>query len=104
MRLCMILYHTPGGLSIDFSCSWAHCNKRCVPVEQGGWAEERAAGTMRDGEHAHLMRMARPVRSGSMRQVVTHVGDLLASIRRKRQGRLVPRQHDVGRCPAFQCQ
>lgn len=45
----------------------------------GRLAEERMAEPMRDGEHARLMRMARPVKRGPGHGLWARVGGLLAS-------------------------
>jgi hypothetical protein len=53
-------------------------------------AEERMNDTMRDGEHARLMRRATPVRCGPMNRILARIGDLLVSGGQKLQARHRP--------------
>ena len=43
----------------------------------GRLAEERAKDAMREGEHARLLRMARPVKRGPMDRLMAKLGGLL---------------------------
>jgi len=70
----------------------------------GRRAEERARETMLDGEHARVMRMARPVRPRATRGFIARVGHWLTSVRRKLEPSAVPRQPDLRHCPAMPCQ
>jgi hypothetical protein len=69
----------------------------------GRRAEERQSDTMRDGEHARVMRMAKPVRRGRTDTIAARVGSLLASVRRKLEAGPAPRQPDLRQCPALPC-
>jgi hypothetical protein len=65
----------------------------------GRLAEERARDTMRDGEHARLMRMARPARAGPMDRLLARVGRLLVSVGQQLQARPASQQPDLSRSP-----
>jgi hypothetical protein len=60
-----------------------------------GWmAEERMKDAMREGDHARLMRMARPVRRGPVSRLMGSAGGLLVSSRKNLQAR-VPRRSSL---------
>lgn len=53
----------------------------------GRLAEERMRDNMREGEHARLMRMARPVGPGLLDQALASIGGLLLSAGERLQER-----------------
>jgi hypothetical protein len=65
----------------------------------GRLAEERAREPMRDGEHARLMRLAKPARAGPMDRLLACVGRLLVSAGHQLQARPTPQQPDLSRSP-----
>jgi len=57
----------------------------------GRLAEERRKDVMREGEHARLMRRARPVRRRAANRFIVSVGDLLVSTGEQLRRRHAPR-------------
>jgi len=62
----------------------------------GRLAEERMRDAMREGEHARLMRMARPVRFGPMDWFLASIGGLLVSVGEKLRARYAPVRTGLG--------
>jgi hypothetical protein len=57
----------------------------------GRLAEERMREPRRDGEHARLMRMAKPARAGPLDRLLAGVGGLLVSVGKELQAGRVTR-------------
>jgi hypothetical protein len=61
---------------------------------KGRMAEERMKDAMREGDHARLVRMTRPIRRGPVSRLLGSGGGLLVSSGKKLQAR-VPRQSSL---------
>lgn len=62
----------------------------------GRLAEERTRDVLREGEHARLMRMARPIRRGHMDRLLARVGRVLVWSGEQLRARCEPVQASLG--------
>ncbi len=62
----------------------------------GRLAEERAKDILREGEHARLMSMARPIRRGQIDRLLARVGQMLVWSGEQLRARCGPVQASLG--------
>ncbi len=62
----------------------------------GRLAEERTQDILREGEHARLMRMARPIRRGQIDRLLARVGQVLVWSGEQLRARCEPVQASLG--------